>query len=243
MSSKEQSKKPSVYIGFDAEIAGSDIFKNVCYGLEEEGIPFYYFASEEKNPEILAHEAAQRSRLNIGVGIGADNNIVLQHKKLDLENPFFKKKIDYNFQAKIIGSNAARLVKGIPVKEIPLKDEFTTGSAPDIKFSEKDKLEFKHSETDLNADQVNKYSLSDLVLSSKSSSSSENKDQEINTKISEEKNSSKNNEKNSDSKIDEEKDNSEDFSEINLDSEDSISEKQLNLLTDLIVDVVKKLNN
>ncbi len=235
--SEEQSKKPSVYIGFDAEIAGSNIFKNVCYGLEEEGIPFYYFAGEEKNAEVLAHEAAQGSRLNVGVGIGVDNNIVLQHKKLDLENPFFKQKIDYNFQAKIIGSNAARLVKGIPVKEIPLKDEFTTGSAPDIKFIEKDELEFKQPEIDSKADQAKKYSLSDLVLSSKSSSSSKNKEID-----------SKNSEENINSKIDE--DNIDymngekyiDSEEINLDNDDCMSEKELNLLIDLIMDVVKKLN-
>ncbi|MGM0602713.1 MAG: glycerol dehydratase reactivase beta/small subunit family protein [Bacillota bacterium] len=223
---EEQSKKPSVHIGFDAEIAGSKIFKNVCYGLEEEGIPFYYFAGEEKNAEVLAYQAAQGSRLNVGVGIGADNNIVLQHKKLDLEKPFFQKKIDANFQAKIIGSNAARLVKGIPVKEIPLKDEFTTGSAPDIKFGEKTELEFKKSESDSKADKAKKYSLSDLVITSRSSSSSENQNQEIS--------SDKNDDKSNDST---------EFNDFNLKNEDNISEEQLNLLTDLIMDAVKKLNN
>jgi hypothetical protein len=52
---------------------------------------------------------------------------------MNVEDPFFKKKIDKYFQAKIMGSNAARLVKGIPIKEIPQEDDYYTISESEEK--------------------------------------------------------------------------------------------------------------
>ncbi|RQD74964.1 MAG: hypothetical protein D5S01_05880, partial [Halanaerobium sp. MSAO_Bac5] len=50
-----------------------------------------------------------------------------------IDQPFIEKRIDEDFQAKIMGSNAARLVKGIPIKDIPLEDEYSRNSIPDQK--------------------------------------------------------------------------------------------------------------
>jgi hypothetical protein len=121
----DQSNKPSVYIGLQKKYESNHLFDNVCYGLEEEGIPFDYYFSEE-NVNQIALDAAQKSRLGVGIAVGDDNQIVIQHKKMNVDNPFFKKKVDEFFQAKIMGSNAARLVKGIPIKEIPQEDDYYT---------------------------------------------------------------------------------------------------------------------
>ncbi|MFP4020600.1 MAG: glycerol dehydratase reactivase beta/small subunit family protein [Halanaerobium sp.] len=121
----DQSNKPSVYIGLQKKYESNHLFFNICYGLEEEGIPFDSYLSED-NVNQIAQDAAQKSRLGVGIAVGDDNQIVIQHKKMNVDNPFFKKKIDKYFQAKIMGSNAARLVKGIPIKEIPQEDDFYT---------------------------------------------------------------------------------------------------------------------
>lgn len=128
-----QSQKPSVNIGVQKEYEKNSLFRNLCYGLEEEGIPFQYFISEDSDIHKLANDAANESRLNVGLSIGDQNNIIIQHKKLDIDQPFIEKRIDEDFQAKIMGSNAARLVKGIPIKDIPLEDEYSRNSIPDQK--------------------------------------------------------------------------------------------------------------
>lgn len=121
----DQSNKPSVYIGLQKKYESNHLFDNICYGLEEEGIPFDYYFSEE-NVNQIALDAAQKSRLGVGIALGDESQIVIQHKKMNVNNPFFKKKIDEYFQAKIMGSNAARLVKGIPIREIPQEDDYYT---------------------------------------------------------------------------------------------------------------------
>ncbi len=121
----DQSNKPSVYIGRQKKYESNHLFDNICYGLEEEGIPFDSYFSED-NVNQIAQDAAQKSRLGVGIAVGDDNQIVIQHKKMNVDNPFFKKKIDKYYQAKIMGSNAARLVKGIPIKEISQEDDYYT---------------------------------------------------------------------------------------------------------------------
>ncbi len=121
----DQSNRPSVYIGLQKKYESNHLFDNICYGLEEEGIPFDYYFSEA-NVNQLALDAAQKSRLGVGIALGDESQIVIQHKKMNVNNPFFKKKIDKYFQAKIMGSNAARLVKGIPIKEITQEDDYYT---------------------------------------------------------------------------------------------------------------------
>lgn len=128
-----QSQKPSVNIGVQKEYEENSLFRNLCYGLEEEGIPYQFFLSDDKNVHKLANDAANESRLNVGVGIGDQDNIIIQHKKLNIDQPFLEKKVDEDFQAKIMGSNAARLVKGIPIKDIPLEDEYSRNSIPEQK--------------------------------------------------------------------------------------------------------------
>lgn len=126
----DQSNKPSVYIGLQDRYQESPLFSNICFGLEEEGIPYDYFLSNE-DVNQLAFDSAQKSRLSVGIGLGDDDQIIIQHKKLDADQPFFQKKIEKYFQAKIMGSNAARLVKGIPIKEIPDQDDYYSLSDKD----------------------------------------------------------------------------------------------------------------
>ncbi|RQD69725.1 MAG: hypothetical protein D5S01_10935, partial [Halanaerobium sp. MSAO_Bac5] len=64
-----QSQKPSVNIGVQKEYEKNSLFRNLCYGLEEEGIPFQYFISEDSDIHKLANDAANESRLNVGLSI------------------------------------------------------------------------------------------------------------------------------------------------------------------------------
>lgn len=127
----DNKERPSVAIAVDNNSANNSFYDYICCGLEEEGIPFNDVKIEEGNLNLMAHQAAESSRLNVGIALGANNEVIIHHKKLEVNNPFLAKKIDKNFQAQIIGSNAARLVKGIPVKEIPQELNYEISSAPE----------------------------------------------------------------------------------------------------------------
>jgi len=144
----DQSNKPSVYIGLQDRYQESPLFNNICYGLEEEGIPYDYFLSNE-DVNQLAFDSAQKSRLSVGIGLGDDDQIIIQHKKLDADQPFFQKKVEKYFQAKIMGSNAARLVKGIPIKEVPDQDDYFSLNNSDDNTNSVTRNEQNFAETDI----------------------------------------------------------------------------------------------
>lgn len=109
--------KPSIYIFCNEKIKNNELVNQIGYGIEEEGIPFKVYFKEENSAYNLAKNAAQRSKLGIGIGIDSNNKVVLQMEKLSKKSPIFDKKIEDFFQAKIMGINAARLEKKIPFKE------------------------------------------------------------------------------------------------------------------------------
>lgn len=113
---KKSLTKPSIYIFCNKNKKKRKLINQIGYGIEEEGIPFKVFLKEENSVNKLAYNAAQESRLGIGIGINNDQ-VLLQMKKLKRNNPVFDKEIKNQSQAKIMGINAARLEKKIPFKK------------------------------------------------------------------------------------------------------------------------------
>ncbi|MBM7557149.1 glycerol dehydratase reactivase beta/small subunit family protein [Halanaerobacter jeridensis] len=108
--------KPMIYIFITSDYKDSELVAHIGYGIEEEGIPFKTFVQEKNNSQELAYNAAQNSSLGIGLGVTSEDQVVLQMAKLSKENPVFNKTLNSNEQAKKMGSNAARMVKGLPFK-------------------------------------------------------------------------------------------------------------------------------
>lgn len=89
----------------------ADAFKEVCAGLEEEGVP--YSLQEESrldNCIELAAMAASSSTLQVGIGIDRTGNLCVHHEKLKKEEPYLLGDLQNGRKA---GKNAARLVKGL----------------------------------------------------------------------------------------------------------------------------------
>lgn len=81
-------------------------------GTEEEGVPSRVDLSSVNNILEEAKSAADRSRLLVGVAASM-NEMVIHHQRLPKENPILK--YTQNEQnARLVGKNAARLVKGLP---------------------------------------------------------------------------------------------------------------------------------
>ena len=107
--------KPTVHVLCSPD-APSAAFKELLYGLEEEGIPWEN-DTKAGGALPLAWEAAQASRLGVGVGMDGQS-IVLHFIKLDREQPLYRSPARSLGLARVLGANAARLVKKLPLKPL-----------------------------------------------------------------------------------------------------------------------------
>jgi tRNA(Leu) C34 or U34 (ribose-2'-O)-methylase TrmL len=90
----------------------------ILWGLEEEGIPADIQNVSSGEAVILAKQAAHASPLNVGIALnGLEGSIVLHHRDLSGECPMFTLsfKDTHKLQLRLLGTNAARLVKGEPL--------------------------------------------------------------------------------------------------------------------------------
>jgi len=95
--------------------------EHVEHGLEEEGVPWVVCAASgadaDLDPVTLAHEAAVESTLKIGVAVHP-TRIAVHHARLAVEEPVYDvSKVDATL-ARTLGTNAARLAKGTPLRPI-----------------------------------------------------------------------------------------------------------------------------
>ncbi|HFI0448004.1 TPA: glycerol dehydratase reactivase beta/small subunit family protein [Streptococcus suis] len=113
-----QTTKPVILIYKLGEVEQEKLTQ-VELGMEEEGIPFLTEELETTSESIvsLAHQAAQSSPLSVGLAIN-DQEIVLHYRNLQKEQFLYRLR-NYSGQAnqvlRILGTNAAKLVKGTPL--------------------------------------------------------------------------------------------------------------------------------
>jgi len=115
--SKGDQIKPTVKIVV-VEPVSKIILNCIGWGLEEENIPFEVKETMNDSAVLLAKKEADNSKLNIGICInGVSKKIILHHRDLVVDNPLFTIMVqDYKEEnLKILGINAARLVKGKPL--------------------------------------------------------------------------------------------------------------------------------
>ncbi len=109
--------RPSIKVFYDCDQLSLTDFSGVLLGIEEEGIPYDLQAEHCAEVLELAHNASLESRLGVGVGISKEG-VVLQYEKLDKAAPLFRIKFYQTDQFRNIGSNAARLVKKMPFRNL-----------------------------------------------------------------------------------------------------------------------------
>jgi len=109
--------KPMVHIYYDDPNMIQIPIRKIKEGLEEEGVPW-----KEKvidgDAQLLAKLAAEDSQLGIGIGLLHDGTCLLQHRHMPKGSPIMR--IISGAQTmdsyRTLGSNAARLVKNMPLK-------------------------------------------------------------------------------------------------------------------------------
>ena len=108
--------KPNVRVLMSPD-ASPAALRQLTYGMEEEGIPWEVATSEGMDALALAWEGAQASRLEVGVGVDRQF-VVLHYNKLAQDQPLYRVPARQSDQVRILGSNAARLVKKLPLKPL-----------------------------------------------------------------------------------------------------------------------------
>jgi len=113
----------AIHVYYSSQVNDPSLFYSLLNGIEEEGIP--YFTKEKQETSALAsgYQAALDSNLGVGIGIGGDGHIILHHTKLIKEHPLFTTDLSEWEKQRVIGANAARLVKGIPFKSFAMIEE------------------------------------------------------------------------------------------------------------------------
>ncbi|WFG45464.1 glycerol dehydratase reactivase beta/small subunit family protein [Pseudonocardia alni] len=122
---------PSVVVGHHPDIP-DPVLREVLAGAEEEGVPVTTWPDPDAvgGPDgvvALAHRAAQRSRLDVGVGIDADGSVVVHHTTLPADRPAFTEPgpgpavpagpegAGGRPHGRRAGAAAARIVTGLPL--------------------------------------------------------------------------------------------------------------------------------
>ena len=105
-------KRPSIFIYTNNP--NKAYLKEICAGIEEEGVFFEVF-EKDGDVDSLAESAALDSMLGSGIGICA-SSVVLQIKGLPKgKNVEFYNMPDFS-QCRKLGSNSARIIKKIALK-------------------------------------------------------------------------------------------------------------------------------
>lgn len=91
-------------------------WQEVLWGIEEEGIPWHWQTSPESDVTASAWLAANQSALLVGIACDSQR-LVIHYRNLPASTPLFTLLQQAEIQARrYAGSNAARLVKGIPFR-------------------------------------------------------------------------------------------------------------------------------
>ncbi|MEJ8277364.1 glycerol dehydratase reactivase beta/small subunit family protein [Pseudonocardia spirodelae] len=112
--------------------APAAVLREVLAGVEEEGVPAAAWPDPtavggppgDAGAVALAHRAARRSRLDVGVGIDAAGAVVVHHAKLPADRPALTEPGPVRAGAhppygRAAGAAAARIVTGLPLPAVP----------------------------------------------------------------------------------------------------------------------------
>ncbi len=119
-------ERPAILVSLTRGV-DEHLYDWVSVGAEEEGIPCRRVLNEETQDNdvaALAHTAARSSRLGVGIGVAADR-IAVHERHMPAAQPVFAPVVKEGLAehaCRSAGSNAARLVVGVPLQLDDYKD-------------------------------------------------------------------------------------------------------------------------
>jgi len=112
-----QPEPPTIVVltaaGIDAESAP---LRQLLAGIEEESVPYEVLTADPAGASELATAAAERSSLEVGIGVASDGSLAVTHRTLPDEAPLAVAPAPVADEvARRLGRAAARVVVGLPL--------------------------------------------------------------------------------------------------------------------------------
>lgn len=108
-------EQPAIVFMCPSRAVSGVLYREILLGLEEEGVPVVV-KEADGGAEELGFEAARLSPLEVGIGLDSGGKAVLQHRKLSRHQPLLAVSLNLRPEAaRLVGLNAARLVKVLPL--------------------------------------------------------------------------------------------------------------------------------
>lgn len=108
-------KKPSIYIYVNKP--NQDVLREICSGIEEEGVFYEVIDKDEQDINILAWTAANDSMLGSGVGV-KENSVAFMIRGLKMGDNIAFYVHPSAEESRILGMNSARAIKKQAFKNI-----------------------------------------------------------------------------------------------------------------------------
>ena len=111
---------PGVNLFYHSRWQDTRALDELCWGLEEQGVPCRTVCSDENDCALaLSKLAAKSSALRVGLGLNATGDIALTHAQLPEDRALIRGHIATGMaQIRTLGANAGQLVKVLPFSEI-----------------------------------------------------------------------------------------------------------------------------
>lgn len=94
----------------------ADFLREICAGIEEEGLLYEITGKQTDNVDELAHQAAEDSMLGSGIGI-SHQTVAMQMARLAQGKNVFRYYMPTYPQCRMLGENSARAVKKVMFQE------------------------------------------------------------------------------------------------------------------------------
>lgn len=109
----------AVYICYSSGLKDLNLVRQLAFGIEEEGLPHRIVEMPELAARQLAEEASRLSSLEVGIGVDEKGCLCLHQTKLPEGFYLFETNATHQkLNIRNYGANGARLVKGMPFKDI-----------------------------------------------------------------------------------------------------------------------------
>lgn len=111
---------PGVHLFYHSRWQDTRELDELCWGLEEQGVPCRTICCDEHDCELaLSTLAAKSSTLRVGLGLSASGDIALTHAQLPEDRALVRGHIAAGADnIRTLGANAGQLVKVLPFSEI-----------------------------------------------------------------------------------------------------------------------------
>lgn len=110
-------EKPAIVIALKNKNDDLTELAPLLNGIEEEEIPVITKIFAINNSVQRSYQAALSSHLSVGIGFDEDV-VIVHYQNLHEDQPLFVVNKSDQVNLRTLGANAARLVKGVPFKEI-----------------------------------------------------------------------------------------------------------------------------